>query len=137
MRRSSAHSHFRRRGYALLEAILATAIFALGILGLARCISQGLYAERFAAEDTRIYRLLENRAAEIEAGAVPITDSKEKIDGINGGVILSQTRQDVHKTDEHGQEMPNLSLVTLQAAWTNGGEQQSRSLNLYVPTRAP
>lgn len=136
MRRPSSRSSLRRRGWALLEAMLSVAIFALGILGLGRCISRGLYAERFAAEDTRIYRLLENRAAEIEAGAAPITESKEKIDGINGGVILSLTRHEVHKTDEQGQELANLSLVTLEAVWESSGERQSRSLYLYVPTRA-
>src|SRR3954469_22948950 len=104
MRRPSLISHFRLHGYALLEAMLAVAIFALGVLGLGRCISQGLVVERFEVEDARIYRLLENRAAEIEAAAVPPTESKEKIAGINGGVTLSQTRQDVHKNDEHGQE---------------------------------
>jgi len=137
MRRPSSTSHFRFHGYALLEAMLAVAIFALGVLGLGRCISQGLAVERFEVEDARIYRLLENRAAEIEAGAVAPAESKEKIAGINGGVVLTQTRHDVHKPDEHGQDLANLSLITLEAAWTSNGEQQSRSLNLYVTTRQP
>ncbi|HSI13596.1 MAG TPA: hypothetical protein VK961_16240 [Chthoniobacter sp.] len=124
-------------GYALLEAMLAVAIFALGVLGLGRCISQGLAVERLEAEDARVYRLLENRAAEIEAGAVPPTESQEKVGGINGGVTLKQSRHDVHKTDERGQELANLSLITLEAAWVSNGEQQSRSLNLYVSTRQP
>jgi hypothetical protein len=116
--------------------MLAVAIFALGVLGLGRCISQGLVVENLEVEDARVNRLLENRAAEIEVGAVSVTESQEKIAGINGGVLLSQTRQDVHKRDEHGQELANLSLVTLEAAWISHGERQSRSLNLYVPTRA-
>lgn len=136
MLRPISHSRFQLRGYALLEAMLAVAIFALGVLGLGRCISQGLAVESLEVEDGRVNRLLENRAAEIEAGAAPVTDSQEKIAGINGGVVLSQTRQDVHKRDEHGQELVNLSLVTLEAAWISHGERQSRSLNLYVPTRA-
>ncbi len=137
MRLSSSTSQFRLRGYALLEAMLAVAIFALGVLGLGRCISQGIAVERLEAEDARVYRLLENRAAEIEAGAAPITESQEKIAGINGGVVLSQTRKDVHKTDEHGQELANLSLITLEGTWVSGSEQQSRSINLYVSTHAP
>ena len=111
------------------------AIFALGVIGLGRCISQGLTVERFEVEDGRIYRLLENRAAEIEAGSVPASDSQEKIAGINGGVVLTQTRKDVHKPDEHGQDLANLSLITVKAAWVSSGEQESRSLSLYVPTR--
>ena len=137
MHRPSPTSHFQLHGYALLEAMLAVAIFALGVLGLGRCISQGLAVERFEVEDARIYRLLENRAAEIEAGSALPTESQEKIAGVNGGVILSQTRHDVHRNDEHGQELANLSLITLEAAWVSNGEPQSRSLNLYVSTRQP
>jgi Tfp pilus assembly protein PilV len=137
MSRLSMNSHSRRRGYALLEAMLAVAIFALGVLGLGRCISRGMAVERIEAEDARVYRLLENRAAEIEAGAVPITDSQEKIASINGGVVLTQKREAVHKTDEHGQELANLSLITLEATWMSSGERQSHSLNLYVSTRQP
>ena len=136
MLRSISDSHFRLRGYALLEAMLAVAIFALGVLGLGRCISQGLAVESLEVEESRVNRLLENRAAEIEAGAVAPKESQEKIAGINGGVMLSQAREDVHKRDENGQELANLSLVTLQATWISHGERQSRSLNLYVPTRA-
>ena len=137
MRRSTSDSRLQHGGYALLEAMLAVAIFALGVLGLGRCISQGLAVERYEVEDARIYRLLENRAAEIEAGAVLSTDLHEKVGGINGGVILTQTRQEAHKTDEHGQPLTDLSLVTLEAAWVSNGEPQSRSLNLYVSTRQP
>jgi Tfp pilus assembly protein PilV len=130
--------HSRRRGFALLEAMLAVAIFALGILSLGRCISKGLSVEQVEREDAQISRILENRAAEIEGGAVvPAAEVKEQIDGINGGVTLTQTREAVHKTDEHGQEMANLSRVTLEAAWTSGGERQSRTLNFYVWSQQP
>jgi Tfp pilus assembly protein PilV len=132
MRRSTPYV-----GYALLEAMLAVAIFSFGVLGLGRCISQGVAVERYEVEDARIHRLLENRAAEIEAGAVLIHDSQEKIAGINGGVILTQSRHETHKLDENGRALTDLSLVTLEAAWVSNGEQQSRSLNLYVSTRQP
>ncbi len=65
----------------------------------------------------RANRILENRAAEIEAGAVPPAEAKEQIDGVNGGLTLTQTRAPGHKTDEHGQELANLSLIKLEAAW--------------------
>ncbi|MDR3401075.1 MAG: prepilin-type N-terminal cleavage/methylation domain-containing protein [Chthoniobacter sp.] len=129
--------HSRRRGFALLEAMLAVAIFALGILSLGRCISKGLAVEQVEAEDAQVNRILENRAAEIEGGAVVPVEAKEQIGGINGGVTLTQTREAVHKTDEHGQEMANLFRVTLEAAWTSGGDRQSRTLNFYVWSQQP
>jgi len=127
----------KQRGFALLEAMLAVAIFAIGILALGRCISQGLTVERVEKEDARVARILENRAAEIEAGAVAPTEAKEQIGDIHGGITLTQIREPVHKMDEHGQEITNLSLVTLKAVWTSGNERQSRVLNFYVWSQQP
>ncbi len=132
MTRPSGTSFSRIRGFALLEAMLAVAIFAVGIFGLARCISQGLVIERLKNEDTRAYRILQNRASEIEAGSVSSADAEVKIDGVSGGMRLKQTREAVHKKDEHGADLANLFLVKLQATWVSGGETESRSLNFYV-----
>jgi len=117
--------------------MLAVAIFALGILSLGRCVSKGLSVEQVQGEDAQVYRILANRAAEIEAGAVVPAETKEQIGGINGGVTLTQIRSPLHKKDEHGQELANLSTVTLEAAWTSGGERQSRTLNFYVWSQQP
>jgi Tfp pilus assembly protein PilV len=127
----------RERGFALLEAMLAVAIFALGILALGRCISQGLAVERLKGEDARASRILQNRAAEIEAGAIPTTEAQVKIDGVNGGIILTQTREALHKKDEHGAELANLFQVKLEAAWLSGSERPSRSLSFYVWSQQP
>ncbi len=132
MNRASHASSLGRRGFALLEAMLAVAIFAIGIFGLGRCISQGLAIERLKNEDARAYRALLNREAEIEAGAVPSTDAQIKIDGGNGGMILKQTRGVLHKKDEHGTELANVYQVNLVVAWISDGETQRRSLNFYV-----
>jgi hypothetical protein len=120
------------RGFVLLEAMLAVAIFALGVLGLGRCISQGLNVERLAAEDARACRVLENRATEVEAGAISAATATEALGGINAGMVLKQTCQPLHKKDEHGKEMTNLYRVTLEAAWMSDGSPQSRTLIFYV-----
>ena len=132
MTASSYACAFRQRGFALLEAMLAVAIFAIGIFGLGRCISQGLAIERLKNEDARAYRILLNREAEIEAGAAPSSDAEIKIDGGNGGMTLKQTRGVLHKKDEHGAELSNLYQVNLVVVWVSDGETQSRSLNFYV-----
>jgi hypothetical protein len=120
------------KAFVLLEAMLAVAIFAIGVIALGRCISQGLAVERLSAEDTRALRILENRAAEIEGGAVPAAAGREQIPGINGGVALTETIHPAHKRDEKGQELTNLFLVTLEAAWQSDGARQARTLDFYV-----
>ena len=64
----------KARGFMLLEALLAVTIFALGVLTLGRCVSACLSAERLKAEDALARRALENRWAEIESGAVQMTN---------------------------------------------------------------
>jgi hypothetical protein len=122
----------QRQAFVLLEAMLAVAIFAIAVISLGRCISQGLGVERVEVEDTRALRVLENRAAEVEAGARPITSTQEQIAGINGGLTLKQTSAPARKKNEHGQELANLFLVNLEAAWTSNGSSHARTLNFYV-----
>jgi hypothetical protein len=128
----------RRRGFVLLEALLATAIFALGILTLGRCVSHCLAAERFKAEDVRARRALENRAAEIEAGAVLLTkplteDLKEPFAGLK----LEQTTVAVKKVNEKKEELSGLLTVTLRVSWRSDDGPQSRELIFYALPRNP
>src|SRR5258707_1385616 len=53
-----------RKGFVLLEALVAVAIFAIGVIALGRCVSNCLAAERLRFEDARSRQVLENRLAE-------------------------------------------------------------------------
>jgi len=118
----------------LLEALLAVAIFAIGVLTLGRCISQGLGAERFKAEDARARRVLQNRYEEIEARAVDIKDATEELDAPNKGLTLKQVVQTLHKRDEQGRELDKLVEVTLTVQWVSDAVTESRSLTFYAGT---
>jgi type II secretion system protein I len=120
------------RGFVLLEALIAVAIFALGVLSLGRCISQALNVERLKNEDARARRVLQNRFAEIEAGSVSPKDATEDLKGEYAGLTLSQKQQELHKYDELGKEMGNLFEVTLTVVWTSDGSKQTRMLMFYV-----
>jgi len=126
-----------RRGFVLLEALLAVAIFALGVLGLGRCISQGIAVERIRNEDARASRVLLNRWAEIDSGAAAIQDSNEKLTGENAGMTLIGKKAMLHKKDEKGQELANLYVVTLTVEWKSNGDTQSRSMTFYAAQTQP
>ena len=51
----------KKRGVMLLEAMLAVAIFAIGVITLGRCVSNCIAAERLVQEDALARRALENR----------------------------------------------------------------------------
>jgi prepilin-type N-terminal cleavage/methylation domain-containing protein len=120
------------RGFVLLEAMLAVAIFAIAVLALGRCLQKGLNVEKLAVEDARACRILENRATQIEGGEYPIPSGKTPFNEVNGGLTLTQTTKPLHRKDEKGQEMANLFLVTLEATWKSDGLPQTRSLNFYI-----
>ena len=121
-----------KRGFVLLEAMLAVAIFAIAVLALGRCLAKGLNVERLAVEDSRACRILENRATEIEGGEFPTKSSRTPFNDINGGLLLTQSTKQIHRKDEKGQDMTNLYLVSLEATWKSDGAEQTRSLNFYI-----
>lgn len=128
----------RRAGFVLLEAMLAVAIFALGVIALGRCVSSCVAAERFKAEDARARRVLENRMAEIEAESVAANNaSEEKLKAPFEGMTLKQKRVILKKKNEKKAEMTGLYAVTLEVTWLSDRETQSRQLTFYVHPRKP
>lgn len=126
--------HLRRRSFVLLEAMLAVAIFAIGVITLGRCVSNCLAAEQLKAEDERVRRALQNRMAEIESGAVQLTNPiTEELKGPFAGLTLEQTASAVEKTNEKQEELSGILDVHLRVSWSGGAE--SRELSFYVLPR--
>jgi Tfp pilus assembly protein PilE len=122
-----------RRGFVLLEAMLAVVIFSLGVLALGSCVANCLSAERLKQEDVRAGRILANRMTEIEAGIITPADStSEKLKEMGEGMTLKTTRVPLKKKNERGQELTNLFLVTLTLGWESDGEKRERELIFYV-----
>ena len=120
-------------GYLLLEAMLAVAIFAIGVITLAKCVSNCLVAEQYKQEDGRARRALANRMAEIEAGAVPLADNAvDELKGSFAGMKMKQTRVPLKKKNEKDQELIGLFAVTLELTWERNGSKESRDLQFYV-----
>ncbi len=122
-----------RRGFVLFEAMLAVAIFSLGVLALGTCVNNCLVAERLKEEDARAGRILANRMAEVEAGMVTLADSTtEKLKEMGEGMTLKTTRVPVKKKNERDQDLTNLFLVTLKLTWESDAETHERELMFYV-----
>lgn len=128
----------RRAGFVLLEAMLAVAIFALGVIALGRCVSNCIAAERLKLEDERARRVLANRMAEIEAEAVEgSANAEEKLKAPFEGMTLKQKRVPLKKQNEKKQNMDGLYAMTLEVTWPSGRAMQSRQLTFYVRPKKP
>lgn len=129
----SGRWHGGHSAFVLFEAMLAVAIFSLGVLALAHCMQNCLQAEMMKEEDVRLRRLLENRMIEIEAGAVPLSDvSTDTLKGAFEGISLKTTRTPLKLRNEKDQEITGLFSIKLEATWTTGGQKLERSLDFYL-----
>ncbi|MEI6561761.1 MAG: hypothetical protein WCO68_06730 [Verrucomicrobiota bacterium] len=123
----------RAAGFLLLETMLGVMIFALGVLAMARCVEQCIHVETAKVWDERARVALENRMAEVEAGAVFFeTEKEEKLKGMFEGITLVQKRSPLKLQDENKQELAGLFQVQLEAAWQEPAGRQSKELTFYV-----
>jgi len=125
----------KRGGFILLEAMLATAIFAMAVLALARCIEAGLLAGVVQVGDGRARRALLNRMRELEAGAQPYADisSGVELKGEFTGMRLKQSVVPLELTDQNKKIIDGLLEVTLEVSWPGGGDSRaSKLLKFYA-----
>ncbi|MEA3212077.1 MAG: hypothetical protein QOE70_5134 [Chthoniobacter sp.] len=130
--RRRQHEH----GFWLLEALLAVAIFSLGMISLGQCVNNCLVAQRVKQDDVRARLALANRMAEIEVGAVVLADSTvEDLKGAFEGMKLKQTRVPLKRKNEKDQDILGIYSVTLLLTWKADGQDLSRELSFYVYPR--
>jgi hypothetical protein len=128
--------HSRTGAFVLLEAMLAVAIFALGMLALGQCVENCVVALQISEDESRARRALQNRMVELQHGAVPLTkDSVEELDGIFAGMVLKTQRVPLKVKNENDQEIMGISAVTLQVSWKADGAERVRDLAFYVYPR--
>lgn len=124
------------RGFILLEALLAVAIFSLGVFALGHCVSNCLAAERLKFEDALAQRALSNRFAEIIGGATPVAkETTEELKQPFEGWKLKQTAVPLQRSIGDGEKLAGLMAVTLEVSWVSSGETQRRISTFYVRAR--
>ncbi len=123
----------RAAGFLLLETMIGVMVFALGVLVLARCVERCLDVVSAKVGDERAGVALENRMAEIEAGAVFFeTGKEEQLKGMFEGITLYQTRMPLRLLDENKKELAGLYQIQLEAEWVEAASKQSKVLKFYV-----
>lgn len=125
-----------RRGFVLIEVMLAVAIFALAVLALGRSVENCIAAQIVKEDDERARQFLENRMAEIEMGAVQLSpSSNEELKGAFVGMKLKTLRTPLKRKDEKGRDIPGLHQVNLELSWKFDGVPQSRGLTFFQDPR--
>lgn len=120
--------------FVLLEAMLAVAIFAIGVIALARCVENCLQAQTYLKDDDRARRVLNNRMMEIEVGSVALKDATttEELKEPYAGMTLKTFKTPIERKNEKDQEILGLYHIKLELRWQSAGQEQLRSLEFYV-----
>lgn len=125
----------RNAGIILLEILLAVAIFATGVLALARCVQAALEAGRIRAEDARARQLLENRMTELSASpALPDRERRRELStGPFTGLTLVESRRPLDLKNEKNLPLPGLYEITLRVEWPiSGTATGNRTATFYL-----
>lgn len=122
------------RAFVLLEAMIAVAIFSLAVVGLGKCVDNCIRAQRLIQDEARAIRALENRMAEIEAGAVPFDDKvhTDELEGAFKGLTMRQQRKVLDWKNEKDEEITGIFTASLEVSWNARGDRHSRVLEFYV-----
>jgi Tfp pilus assembly protein PilV len=125
----------RRFGFILLEAMIATTIFAMAVLALGQTVEAGMMAAISQKEDARAQRALSNRLMELEAGAVAYANSSasgDKLEGEFEGMRVRQTVLPLKLTDAKGQLIEGLISVNVEVLWENRGQERVKAVTFYA-----
>lgn len=124
---------FQREGFVLIEVMIAVAIFAMSVLALGQGVQACIAAQIAKEDDERARRILENRMAEIELGAVALQDSTtEELKEPWQGMTLKTKRVQLKKKNEKEQDIFGLYQVTLELTWKSDGQAQSKGLTFNI-----
>jgi type II secretory pathway pseudopilin PulG len=124
----------RAPGFILLEAMMATAIFAIAVLALARCIESGIQSGVILKEDARAQRALVNWMRELEAGAQPYSDGLSvELKREFTGMRMRQSVTPLELVDQNKNVVDGILEVNLELSWLNGGGMKAvKQLKFYA-----
>ena len=125
-------ANIHRRGFVLLEAVLAVGVFSIGVVALGWCVDNCILADTAKEQDNRARRALENEMALIESGAKPLANtSVEELKGMFQGLTLKTTRSPLKEKNEKKQEIVGIYEVKVEVEWKIRDEKYRREVEFY------
>jgi Tfp pilus assembly protein PilV len=119
-----------RGGFVLLEVMLATALFCVAVVGLARVIDQGVDLVTQMRWEARIRTSLESRLAELRA--MRLEPMHEVEDADTDGVTYESEVVELELENQDGRLLSNLYLASVRARWEEAHGEQERLAEIYV-----
>ena len=120
-----------RRGFLLLEMVLALAVFGIAATGFAVALRKMAQAASFAQSELRITRILDS--ALDEAISPPTLEEGETSSSVGEtGIELKTTVKLLEELlNEEGQPLNEMFRIKVQARWYENGAWKDRSVETW------
>jgi prepilin-type N-terminal cleavage/methylation domain-containing protein len=131
--RFSAHPNHRRRGFLLLEMVLALAVFGIAATGFAVALHRMADTAALAQSEMRITRILESALDETLSLPVLEEGETESEMGEPGSEIKFLTTVELldEMENEEGQLLQEMYRIEVKANWYANGEWQERIVETW------
>ena len=120
----------KRRGFTLLETLLALIVFSMAVVALVEAVhqlgKQTLLRRREATVQERIRSLL------LEQTRTPVPNPKEEIKLKEGDTTYTIRRSKLELSDRDGQAVQGLFEIRVTAEWLEGRELQQAPAETWV-----
>lgn len=123
--------HPGKRGFLLLEMILALAVFGIAATGFAVALNRMAAVAGLAQSELRITRILES--ALDETLSLPVLEEGTVNTSVGDtGIELDTTVKLIEDLqNEDGQPLQEMYLIIVEAKWFANGEWQNRSVDTW------
>ena len=120
-----------KRGFLLLEMVLALAVFGIAATGVAVALRQMSEAAQLAQSELRITRILDS--ALDETLSLPVLEEGETNTSVGEtGIELNTTIELLEELEnEEGQLLQEMYLIRINAVWFANGEWQERVVETW------
>jgi prepilin-type N-terminal cleavage/methylation domain-containing protein len=120
-----------KRGFLLLEVVLALAVFGIAATGFAVALNRMAQAASLAQSELRITRVLES--ALDEALSIPVLEEGVTNSTVGDtGIELDTTIELLKELEnEEGQSLQEMYLIKVEARWFENGQWQERAVDTW------
>jgi len=124
-------NHPPRRGFLLLEMVLALAIFSVAVTGFVVALNKMAQTAALAQSEMKITRILDS--ALDETLSIPVLEEQESNSTIEGtGIELDTTIHLIEDMqNEDGQVLQEMYRIEIKAKWYDNGQWQNRAVETW------
>ena len=121
----------RKRGFLLLEMVLALAVFGIAATGFAVALHQMAEAAQLAQRELRITRILD--CALDETLSLPVLEEGTSNSSVGEtGIELDTTIELLKELEnQEGQPLQEMYRIKIDAKWFDNGEWQQRTVETW------